>query len=65
MSTSAQSRRYTVSEWVNVAWDAEGKTLTLNCRADDGTALDLTMPPDLVEALRQDIAHALSHRPSA
>jgi hypothetical protein len=56
-------QRYSISQWVNVAWDAEGKFLTLNFRADDQMALALAMPPDLLEALRQDIAYALAHRP--
>ena len=54
---------YRVSDTIGIAWDSEGKLARLHVPTDDQKALILSMQAELLERLRQDIVHALQHRP--
>jgi hypothetical protein len=52
-----------VAETPTFEWDDTGKTVTVDFLADDGTAVVLAMPVELLRSLRSDIDDALARRP--
>jgi hypothetical protein len=54
---------YRVSDAIGIAWNSEGTLARLHVPTDDQKAIILSMKAELLERLRQDIVHALQHRP--
>jgi hypothetical protein len=52
-----------VHDIVDVAWTASGSRMTLSFQATDQTPIVLTIPPELAETLRADLARTLREPP--